>query len=41
MIAEQAAFSAVQVRNLSDQYDAPAVYPRLLNRPGVGEAEYE
>ena len=41
MIAEQAAFSAVQVRNLLDQDGAPAVYPQPLNRPGVGEAEYE
>jgi hypothetical protein len=41
LIAEQAAISAAAVENLADSKDDAPIYPRLLDRPGVGEAEYE
>jgi hypothetical protein len=40
LIAEQAAIAAAAVENLAD-HDAAHVFPRLLDRPGVGESEYE
>lgn len=40
LIAEQAAITAAAVQNLSDG-DGPPIFPRLLDRPGVGETEYE
>ena len=41
LISEQAAIAAAAVENLSERPDGPPVYPRLLDRPGVGEDEYE
>lgn len=41
LVAEQAAIAAAAVQNLSDSVDGPPRYPRLLDRPGVGEDEYE
>lgn len=40
LIAEQAAIAAAAVENLADR-DGPPIFPRLLDRPGVGESEYE
>ncbi|HEY3355360.1 MAG TPA: hypothetical protein VGQ83_19075 [Polyangia bacterium] len=39
LIAEQAAITATAIEDVSD-LDGPPVYPRLLDRPGVGEDEY-
>ena len=41
LIAEQAAIAAAAVENLAGSDDEAPIYPRLLDRPGVGEAEYE
>lgn len=41
LVAEQSAIAAAAVQNLSDTDDGPPIYPRLLDRPGVGEDEYE
>lgn len=41
LISEQAAIAAAAAEDLSDRPDGPPMYPRLLDRPGVGEDEYE
>jgi hypothetical protein len=41
LIAEQAAIAAIQIEELKGPVDGRLIRPTLLDRPGVGEAEYE
>jgi hypothetical protein len=40
LIAEQAAIAAAALEDVSDLGEPPR-YPRILDRPGVGESEYD